>query len=695
MKYLLIWMLCAVCLNKACGQTSPNELLHYEYFIDTSNRYSCENVGSVPFIADDSLPLKAVLEKGQLWIRVTFQGPISEPDSYVFACFQDGDYSTMYVPTAEGIKCVDNKGSDLKFLNYFLHFPIQAFEFPTELRGDTLYFQFNHWMAFGFNPILLKKKQFVKIHYNQLVGICIGVGILLLIMINNLWYYFFTRQSIYLLYALYALSLTGLVAIYFWLDYPFLWFFQHHHVNYLIIGSSFLAQLYCIKFLELEKVSRFLNRVVLAEIGVTALLFVCLLFGFTNALVFEIVYPAITLATFFICAVVAVYKKNLLAHKFYLAGVASFLLSMVGWGVATFNFTPDLLYLQLPFFIYGIVFEGILMWIGLHTKIANEKKEAELAKKQAQEELAEFQREQNKVLAEKIREQTYELKMTNEEVTAQNEELTQLNEELEAQRGTLSIQNGLIERQNIELKKIQEGLEQAVILRTHELTRQNLQLEQFAFMTAHNLRGPVARLLGLTDLFNKLPQPELGKEIIEKIQFVATEFDTTLNDISTILEVRKGVGAQFALVSLTTSLDKVMRLLQHEIETIKPQINVDFEVKEIYGIEPYLTSIFYNLISNSLKFKKDSEGLVISLHTTDNDKSVIFTYSDNGIGFDMKQAGEKVFQPFKRFHLHRDGKGLGLYLIKIQADTMGATTAVATAPNEGFTLRLTFHKLPT
>ena len=300
--------------------------------------------------------------------------------------------------------------------------------------------------------------------------------------------------------------------------------------------------------------------------------------------------------------------------------------------------------------------------------------------------------EQNKVLEERVKEQTMELQTVNDEVTAQNEELTQLNEELEAQRNTLSVQNRLIEQQNLDLKKIKENLEETVAQRTQELTSQNLQLEQFAFMTAHNLRGPVARLLGLTHLFNSSPNPDLNKEIIAKVQSTAGEFDAVLKDISTILEVKRGIGAHFALVPLATSLDKVMRLLHHEIETIKPVINTDFKVKEIYGIEPYLTSIFYNLISNSLKFKKDDEDLVISLQTHSTNHAVVFTYSDNGIGFDMKQAGEKVFQPFKRFHLHRDGKGLGLYLIKIQADTMEATTELMTAPNEGFKLRLTFHK---
>lgn len=677
------------------AQNSENNLLQYAYFVDSANQFSENNLEDIPFTADKTLPIRKTPRDGALWISVKFLAPISQPEKYVFSSFQDGDTSAMYFLRDGKMVKVSNLSDESDLLAYLIRFPVQAFEFPKDIEGNVLYFRFNYWVDYGHNPILIKKKDFARIHFVHLAILGIGTGILVMIIIHNLWYLIYNRRFIYLLYCLYASALTCLLFFYFWFDYPFSGISASHYIiDYLILASSFLALWYCMQFLELKKVNVWLYRAVVLEMGLAVLLLIFLVKGFVGTFILQIGFPILLLGTVLASATVAVVKYNQLYHKFYLAGGAAFLISMIAWSYAVFEFEPVTLYVQLPYFFYGIVADAVLLWMGLNTKIANEKREAELAKLQAQEKLVEFQQTQNRVLEAKVKEQTIELQTVNDEITAQNEELTQLNEELEAQRNTLSVQNRLIEQQNFDLQKVKEGLEETVAQRTHELTSQNLQLEQFAFMTAHNLREPVAHMLGLTQLFTKTATPDFQHEIISKVQTTAGEFDAVLKDLSTILEVKKGIGAHFDFVPLEECMEKVMRLLAHEIGTINPAITTDFQVKQLYGIEPYITSIFYNLISNSLKFRKEETRLQIALETRVDQDTIVFTYTDNGIGFDMQQAGEKVFQPFRRFHLHRDGKGLGLYLIKIQADTMQAHTALVTAPDKGFMLRLAFPKEP-
>jgi len=110
-------------------------------------------------------------------------------------------------------------------------------------------------------------------------------------------------------------------------------------------------------------------------------------------------------------------------------------------------------------------------------------------------------------------------------------------------------QNKLIEMQKEQLVVSNENLEIEVDHRTAELSRQNLQLEQFAFMTSHNLRAPVARLLGLTQLFNAkdLADP-LNQQLIEMIKTTSKDFDATMRDLSSILEIKRGVNGNFAQV---------------------------------------------------------------------------------------------------------------------------------------------------
>ena len=66
------------------------------------------------------------------------------------------------------------------------------------------------------------------------------------------------------------------------------------------------------------------------------------------------------------------------------------------------------------------------------------------------------------------------------------------------------------------------------------------------------------------------------------------------------------------------------------------------------------------------------------------------TISDNGIGIDLKRNRNKVFGLYQRFHNHSDSRGLGLYLVKSQVETMGGTIEIESEANKGTTFTLTF-----
>lgn len=256
-------------------------------------------------------------------------------------------------------------------------------------------------------------------------------------------------------------------------------------------------------------------------------------------------------------------------------------------------------------------------------------------------------------------------------------------------------QNKLIEIQKSQLLVANETLEHEVDQRTEELTKQNLQLEQFAFMTSHNLRAPVARLLGLTQLFNheNLSDP-LNRQLIDKIRISSQEFDVIMRDLASILEVKNGVSGNFSVTNIEECFHKAKVTLHEELSHIQFSLSTQFDEHDVYGVEPYLTSIFYNLLSNSSKFKKE-DTLNIKITSRKQDGLVILEYNDNGIGFDMREAGENLFKPYKRFHVHKVGKGLGLYMIKLQVEAMGGTVAIKSEPNAGFSCVISFKAMNT
>ncbi len=254
-------------------------------------------------------------------------------------------------------------------------------------------------------------------------------------------------------------------------------------------------------------------------------------------------------------------------------------------------------------------------------------------------------------------------------------------------------QNKLIEIQKSQLLAVNETLEDEVGQRTEELTQQNLQLEQFAYMTSHNLRAPVARLLGLTQLFDhNNPADPLNVKLIEKIRITAQQFDVTMGDLASILEVKKGVNSNFSLVNIETCFLKAKATLAEELSAAPLSLATQFDEKMVYGVEPYLISIFYNLLSNSSKFKKEGS-LRISLGSRNENCQTVLEYQDDGIGFDMADAGENLFKPYKRFHLQKTGKGLGLYMIKLQVEAMGGMVVVRSAPGAGFSCIISFNAL--
>jgi signal transduction histidine kinase len=104
----------------------------------------------------------------------------------------------------------------------------------------------------------------------------------------------------------------------------------------------------------------------------------------------------------------------------------------------------------------------------------------------------------------------------------------------------------------------------------------------------------------------------------------------------------------------------------------------------------YLESILLNLLTNSIKYKSDTRKLKINIIAHQLDDSVVLIFKDNGIGIDLERNKDKIFGLYQRFHDYPDSKGLGLYLVKSQVETMGGTISIDSKVNIGTTFTLTF-----
>jgi ligand-binding sensor domain-containing protein/signal transduction histidine kinase len=304
-------------------------------------------------------------------------------------------------------------------------------------------------------------------------------------------------------------------------------------------------------------------------------------------------------------------------------------------------------------------------------------------------------RKQNKNLETQVHKRTQQLKL-------QNDELIQSREEIAAQRDIVSAQNlelqrarATIELQNREIIKRNETLEVQVEERTRELVEYNQQLEQFAFISAHNLRAPVARILGLGHVLelNKSDSSDL-KMIIDKIVLTTQELDRVVKDLSTVLEMRRNSSS----VIVPVNLEEELRLIKVNIEKEIRETNTVFiedlsKGARLWTVKPYLDSILLNLICNAIKYRHPEKTPVITIRSEIKDNYFVLSIKDNGLGMDMSLCRDKIFTLYRRFHHHIEGKGMGLYLVKTQMIAMGGKVDVQSKVNEGTTFYLYFKHI--
>jgi signal transduction histidine kinase/Flp pilus assembly protein TadD len=293
------------------------------------------------------------------------------------------------------------------------------------------------------------------------------------------------------------------------------------------------------------------------------------------------------------------------------------------------------------------------------------------------------------------------LEAKQEEILAQNEELMQANEEIAAQRDLLNKQNGelktmrqLVQEQNFEITAQNENLEREVERRTHDLVGYSRQLEQFAFMASHNLRAPVARILGLGELLKLKGTTEADEEMIRTSLIKSTrDLDGVVKDLNTVLGINKG-STFLSEVHLPELLHGICEIMAEEILHTGTVIESNFqELPSVRSSRPYLNSILGNLISNAVKYRHPYRSPHITIQSKDLGELVCIRVSDNGLGIDLNLYREKLFTLYSRFHDHVEGKGFGLYLVKTQVAALGGTIEVESQPEQGTTFFVYLKKL--
>lgn len=238
-------------------------------------------------------------------------------------------------------------------------------------------------------------------------------------------------------------------------------------------------------------------------------------------------------------------------------------------------------------------------------------------------------------------------------------------------------------RSDITNRKLTEQAQQKL---TEDLVQRNKDLEQFTYIVSHNLRAPVANIIGYSsELKETKNNPEETLLYINELAESVGRLDTVIKDLNSILQVKHKVSEVKEVVSFSHLLRVVKTGIKNSIDEGGVKINANFEeVREINTLKSYMHSIFQNLITNSIKYRKLNIPPVINITSYRKENSVVLEFSDNGIGIDLHQHGDKIFGLYKRFHPNAaEGKGMGLFMVKTQVEAMGGQISVVSEVNTG------------
>lgn len=239
------------------------------------------------------------------------------------------------------------------------------------------------------------------------------------------------------------------------------------------------------------------------------------------------------------------------------------------------------------------------------------------------------------------------------------------------------------------VKKLEEERNQLLA----KLSSVNKNLKLLTYSTSHDLRSPVANLQMVFDLLDMSRiKDEETIEILESMNMATQNLKDTLNEYLDVLErEEKEIEVAIEEVDLKAVFNQVSKSIDSLIKGSQTTFKIDFTAFHIIRFSPiYAESILLNLITNSIKYSKPGVPPIISISTKLKEEKRQLIFSDNGEGFDTGVLKDRMFGLRQKFTNHEDSKGIGLYLIHSNIQSMGGKIDVESEVGKGATFTITF-----
>ncbi|NNG09403.1 MAG: sensor histidine kinase, partial [Arenibacter sp.] len=244
-----------------------------------------------------------------------------------------------------------------------------------------------------------------------------------------------------------------------------------------------------------------------------------------------------------------------------------------------------------------------------------------------------------------------------------------------------------LETVNRELKMKKNSLEN-----THnKLALRNAQLLEYNNIVAHNLRAPTTSVSALVSMLVETKDYEEAKSYFPKLKSVTQAINTLVDDLLVYVRILNDDKVETENIALEPLVKATLNLYMETLDGETIDVKTDYSGwQEIRFSRIYLQSVLQNLISNAIKYRDMGKKPSISIKTQIENRQKVLVFTDNGVGMDLKRHGTDIFKLYKRLHRNLSGKGMGLFLVKTQLESLGASIEVSSELGQGTTFKITF-----
>jgi light-regulated signal transduction histidine kinase (bacteriophytochrome) len=229
--------------------------------------------------------------------------------------------------------------------------------------------------------------------------------------------------------------------------------------------------------------------------------------------------------------------------------------------------------------------------------------------------------------------------------------------------------------------------------RNVELTAVNKELESFSYSVSHDLRAPLRAVDGfaqalMEDYSNQLPAE--GQRYLRIIREGAQKMGNLIDDLLSFSRLSRA-GLDKCAVDMTALVHNCLIDLKGQIQNEEVEFRID-DLVPTYGDQALIKQVWTNLLSNAIKYSRSRHPALVEIGSVAQNGETIYFVRDNGVGFDMKYAGN-LFGVFQRLHRpdEFEGTGVGLAIVQRIVTRHGGRAWAESSVNQGATF---FFALP-